>query len=224
MGTNKKCRFDGCDRAVRVKSVGLCGGHYQQHHNGKQLQPLTVKRKKGSAGGPCQVAGCNKPDKSFGLCQAHYLRQRSGQQVNTRLKRTTEEVLEEIVRGVRTCIATTGCGRTLPLDQFHICKRNVSGRNLWCRDCSRNKGIEKRYGLTAEAWNAMFERQGHSCAICHVETPNGRSWMVDHDHACCPGQKTCGKCVRAILCHPCNITVGYLERHPDIQKVLEYIG
>jgi hypothetical protein len=28
---------------------------------------------------------------------------------------------------------------------------------------------------------------------------------VDHDHNCCPGQRSWRKCIRGILCHVCNI-------------------
>jgi hypothetical protein len=94
---------------------------------------------------------------------------------------------------------------------------------VWCKQCSRSKGLEKRYGLTATDWDAMFESQGSRCAICRADEPGGRGWVVDHDHACCLGQKTCGKCVRAILCYQCNITVGYLELHPNIAAALAYV-
>lgn len=53
-----------------------------------------------------------------------------------------------------------------------------------------------------------------SCLICKVETPGAMSWNVDHDHQCCPGSKSCGKCIRGILCHLCNKGIGLLGDDP----------
>lgn len=38
---------------------------------------------------------------------------------------------------------------------------------------------------------------------------------VDHDHACCPGSKTCGTCVRGVLCGGCNRAAGCVSDDPD---------
>lgn len=35
--------------------------------------------------------------------------------------------------------------------------------------------------------------------------------VVDHDHRCCPGDtKSCGKCIRGLICRPCNLAIGML--------------
>ena len=43
---------------------------------------------------------------------------------------------------------------------------------------------------------------------------------VDHDHACCPGGRSCGSCVRGILCRKCNVAIGYLNDDPALAKAV----
>lgn len=44
---------------------------------------------------------------------------------------------------------------------------------------------------------------------------------VDHDHACCPGNYSCGGCLRGVLCPSCNIALGWLERRNKRSDQLE---
>lgn len=69
------------------------------------------------------------------------------------------------------------------------------------------------YGITAEQYDELLAMQGGGCAICHV-TPEHftKAMAVDHDHACCSGRTSCGKCVRGILCCFCNNALGGYER------------
>lgn len=50
----------------------------------------------------------------------------------------------------------------------------------------------------------MFESQGKACAICRSETTRGQGWHTDHSHD--TGE------VRGILCHDCNVALGYYEK------------
>ena len=71
------------------------------------------------------------------------------------------------------------------------------------------------YNLTVEQYDALLVAQGGGCAICETKTPGGRgTFHVDHDHSCCSGRKTCGKCVRGLLCHSCNIGQGHFKDDP----------
>lgn len=71
------------------------------------------------------------------------------------------------------------------------------------------RNLAWKFGLTPEQWEAKFDAQGRRCMVCKTDTPNGgKGWCVDHDHLCCPGRRSCGKCLRDILCHRCNVAVG----------------
>lgn len=86
--------------------------------------------------------------------------------------------------------------------------------------------IQHRYGLSQAAYNKLLEDQDYACAICGGDN-NGKTLVVDHDHSCCKGGNSCGKCVRQLLCSSCNFMLGnakdnieileaakkYLERH-----------
>ena len=82
----------------------------------------------------------------------------------------------------------------------------------------RPKGIHEkwRYRLSPEDRNAILEAQGGKCAICGTTDPQGRGWVVDHDHTCCPGIQTCGGCNRGILCTKCNFLLGHANDDIDI--------
>jgi hypothetical protein len=69
--------------------------------------------------------------------------------------------------------------------------------------------------MTLRQFDAMLAGQG-GCAICHRTEPTGNGqWAVDHDHGCCPGEESCGKCVRGILCSMCNHGLGMFEDNLD---------
>jgi hypothetical protein len=81
------------------------------------------------------------------------------------------------------------------------------------------------YGLSSSKYKAMLLKQEYSCAICSVKFTGKIKPYVDHDHACCNGQKTCGQCVRALLCNSCNTLIGKMERRPDwITKASTYLA
>lgn len=63
-----------------------------------------------------------------------------------------------------------------------------------------------------------------TCAICHADlvTPirgtDGKyraRLVVDHDHACCPGPTSCGRCIRGLLCLDCNLMIGQGRDDPE---------
>jgi len=78
----------------------------------------------------------------------------------------------------------------------------------------------QRYGLTVEAWDALFAQQGFSCAACGSLDPGRKNghWSTDHDHA---REDTH---VRAILCSSCNLSLGLVKDNiPRLQALIGYL-
>lgn len=112
-------------------------------------------------------------------------------------------------------------------EMFH---RTTGGRlRADCRDCRnavtaawrsgatemqaatmRRSHLKRKYGITVDEYEALLDRQGGVCAICGGEQL-GRSLEIDHNHSCCPGDKSCGGCIRGLLCGKCNRGIGQLD-------------
>ena len=86
----------------------------------------------------------------------------------------------------------------------------------------RENTLKTLYGLTVEEFNDLYTKQNGRCAICgQPKKVKGKTKKeticVDHNH------KT-GK-VRGLLCHYCNITLGFLENNLHLlDKMLAYLG
>lgn len=76
------------------------------------------------------------------------------------------------------------------------------------------------FHLTAEGFDKMMEEQGHLCAMCGEPFGDkGLRPVIDHDHNCCSGKKTCGKCLRGIIHHGCNVAIGLFKDDPSALRV-----
>lgn len=80
------------------------------------------------------------------------------------------------------------------------------------------------YRLTPQRFQELLNRQNGKCPCGttfntatrnKVDSPN-----VDHDHRCCKGMKSCGKCIRGLLCHKCNRALGLLGDSPELLRTL----
>jgi hypothetical protein len=94
-------------------------------------------------------------------------------------------------------------------------RRNKERRidhNLWAK-----------YHLRPDDLSRMIRAQGRRCLLCSTHIAL-RRMAIDHDHQCCPGRTSCGKCVRGLLCRRCTVLVGYLESTGTVllKKALEF--
>lgn len=93
------------------------------------------------------------------------------------------------------------------------------------RDAAHAAYVLATYGITGEQYWTIYDAQGGRCYGCQRATGRGKRLSVDHDHACCPELPACGKCVRGLLCKPCNRDVlGHLrDEVAAFQRFIDYL-
>jgi hypothetical protein len=96
-----------------------------------------------------------------------------------------------------------------------VIRRHISNPALRKKH-SRTSMLNRR-GTDEEWFSVKLKEQNYCCAIC--ETPLNEETSlkthIDHNHKCCNvnggHDKTCGKCLRGLLCSKCNLRLGHLE-------------
>jgi hypothetical protein len=80
----------------------------------------------------------------------------------------------------------------------------------------RAQHLLRWYQLTTDDLARMFEEQAGLCYSCDkpISLTARRGYAVDHDHDCCPGKKTCGKCILGLACDQCNRGFGHFRDDP----------
>ena len=87
---------------------------------------------------------------------------------------------------------------------------------------TRKRMLWFHYRITLEEYDALLKKQDGKCALC-LRPRRKRPLAVDHDHSCCKGNRICGRCVRGLICTPCNRAVGSIEFWPGwLERYLEY--
>lgn len=137
------------------------------------------------------------------------------------------------VQGAKYCLDhATALGYTVtgvvhkPMRTCEVCgtqHRTGGVTRPFCPLCN-----EKYRGIinSARAHRAPMELLLHwiasaSCDLCKRpvylgkraapgHTPDGP--VIDHAHTCCEGRRSCGSCIRGMLCNGCNMALGAVER------------
>lgn len=109
------------------------------------------------------------------------------------------------------------CRAWKPVDQFYATKKgNSDGLMSICSRCDRSARLLRQYGVDADWYDAKLVEQDGGCAICE-RSPGVTALHIDHDHSCCPTRKkSCGKCLRGLLCEDCNRAIGMLNDSPRL--------
>lgn len=144
-------------------------------------------------------------------CQYHRQQQWSPEGF-TRRSPIHRDVTERDLEGRKKCIK---CLKWLAEDCFYKCKHTRDKLQPHCRDCTKWGQLQLKFGVTEEQYWKILKQQGGVCRICK-EPPGTMKLGVDHDHTCCTGNRTCGRCVRGLLCSTCNTALGKFRDSPEI--------
>ena len=125
----------------------------------------------------------------------------------------TEENTLVTKRGHRSCRT---CNREGDRKRRH---RYAETRRKWRTSPKGLEGNKRRnrkrlYGITDEQRKFALKEQGGLCAISGMPPNNGDVLVQDHNHACCPGAKSCGKCLRGLLRRDINVALGAFHDNP----------
>lgn len=193
--TRGTCIGKDCDHPELAK--GMCSGHYARSKSpgGARLDVPIGKVPPPLARG-CSITGCTKVARGRGLCGTHL----------RRLERTGST--DDPAPPRQGCAWAAGCDGTHYA--MGLCSKHYGSLSR------RRRYLKHMYGITEERFRELFVAQGERCPVCLTDTPRGDSvWHIHHDHSCCPVARSCGRCIIAILCAPCNIGMGSLGDDPD---------
>ncbi len=107
-------------------------------------------------------------------------------------------------------------------EKWNEIKRQNLARNwgAWDEKERANYHLKKRYKISFEEYQAMFDNQNGQCKVCSKDLEllgkNYNRAVVDHCH-------TSGK-IRGLLCNPCNKALGIIKDSVEtLENMVKYL-
>lgn len=174
---------------------------------------------------PCSIDWCVKPSIANGLCSGHDARRRKGTDMDApfRAKRGEAILVECAVPG---CDKMADCGLPGAVCGAHrkmFSQRGTyermrmahKGKGLKCFVSSCDKPAKTRMSCNSHATRCTMYSISIlqldmmlSVGVCDLCQSASSELQIDHDHSCCPDVRSCGNCIRGVLCPPCNLGLG----------------
>lgn len=227
-----------CQRPMTDKKRKMCNAHSIQARTGKELSPPRERKGINLWGtAVCVFEDCGRQVRAKGLCAGHYYQQRhvgTLSPISTR-QRPVGAAAVRNEAGEKECYS---CRKWLPESAFTILTPAIDGLSHICRACAKEaradwreaakiNRIERFFNLPYAQYQQMLIDQDYRCAVCAApESEQSVSLHIDHDHACCPERsRSCGECIRGLICARCNLALGQVEDSPELlRKMIDYLG
>jgi hypothetical protein len=203
---------------VRRAAPGRCPrcGHKPKPHR-RGFLPFCSELCQDDLRPPCDFPPCLELAQQFGLCWGHDQQRRAGKPLA--LLRPSG------VRGAAGLRDPEGrklcrdCGEWRLEGDYHRRSASPDGLSPYCKMCWSARDMLSKHNITMATYQEMVAAQGGACRICR-EGPsrsNGDRLCIDHDHGCCPEDgRSCGRCIRGLLCGGCNVGIGMLREREDL--------
>ena len=198
-----------------------CAKEYSKQWHRKTYQNKYAKEKTVGDTRICSICNDYKPFSDFknekyswcNICQKEYDRKRN------------EKGLVRPRKYLDGKMHCRDCNEYLTKENFTI-RKNTNTRCDPCQIVHQHRQTVKKHGIDYEQYLEMYEKQDGKCKICsNVETSYKSRLSIDHDHACCPGENSCGKCIRGLLCFKCNTALGNVKDDVNIlQNMIRYLN
>lgn len=123
------------------------------------------------------------------------------------------------VQNLKRCGVCKECHRAYRKKHYDENKQKyIDKARKWNR--AHSTETYHNHKLTRQRFEELLAKHEGMCWACK----NRPAIHIDHDHTCCEGKYSCGKCVRGLLCFCCNTGLGILGDNIDsVQKVLSYL-
>lgn len=212
---NPYCQFPECKHRASRKTGTRCRRHIEEGE-----RPLGKNQ---SRDGTCVFDACGGAIYAKKMCSSHYQADYTAKNPYKKAERVycLHEGCEVSVGSLRVrcgkharqfdAYGITWSGRWPTPEQLPYCA--VSGcerkaRSVKISICNRHNSRRGARGMTIDAFIALLEPL--RCESCG-DAGNADSLVIDHDHSCCPGERSCASCVRGLLCNGCNSALGMLR-------------
>lgn len=188
----------------------------------------------------CSVDWCDRIAKVRDMCPAHDMRRRRGADLEKPFRSAPNSQRPKC--SAPNCASLADCAKNGAVCAAHRIMhartgqyfKTLRGANLQrtCIITGCDKPAKSRlacnshttrctmYSLSVLQLDAMLNIG--RCALCNQECSN---LQIDHDHSCCPGERSCGNCIRGALCPPCNLGLGSFRDNPErLMLAVKYLS